>query len=294
MNERPSDRVEHSDPETEWAHTLWHSYLTGDLSQLNMKVKVVRQVFKHLPSEPRCRVCNAPFRGVGGAFVGVLGFGAGRSSFNPSLCGRCEKIVKAHQVGAEVQLTMLFADVRGSTTLAEEIGVSAFQSLINRYYQVCAKVLANSDALVVRLIGDAVIGLYVPGIAGPEYARAAFEAAYALLEATGHADPDGPWIQVGIGVHTGRAYVGAVGSSDTVSDITVLGDVANTAARLSSQAQPGEILVGKETYQAARLEIEDCEVCELQLKGRIEPIEAYVIRVPTRLGETASPQLRSD
>jgi adenylate cyclase len=279
MNAQSSDRLEHSDPETEWAYILWHSYLTGDLSQLNMKVKAVRQIFKHLPSEPRCRVCNAPFQGIGGAFVGVLGFGAGRSSFNPSLCGRCEKIVKKHQVGAKIQLTTLFADVRGSTTLAEEIGVSAFQSLINRFFQVCAKVLAKSDALVVRLIGDAVIGLYVPGIAGPEHARTAVEAASALLKATGHADPDGPWIQVGIGVHTGRAYVGAVGSSDIVSDITVLGDVANTTARFSSQAQPGEVLVSKETYQAAKLEAEDSELRVLQLKGRSEPIEAYVIRV---------------
>lgn len=133
MKARPNERAEHSDPETEWAYILWHSYMTGDPSQLTMKVKAVRQIFKHLPSEPRCRVCKAPFRGIGGAVVGVLGFGAGRSSFNPSLCGRCERIVKKHQVGAEIELTTLFADVRGSTTLAEEIGVSAFQSLINRF-----------------------------------------------------------------------------------------------------------------------------------------------------------------
>jgi len=281
MNAQADDQTEPLDPETEWAHILWHSYLTGDLSQLNLKVRAVRRVFKHLPSEPRCRVCNAPFKGVGGAVVGVLGFGAGRSSFNPSLCGRCEKIVKKHQVGTEIMLTTLFADVRGSTTLAEEIGVSAFQTLINRFYQVSAKVLAESDALVVRLIGDAVIGLYVPGIAGPDHARIAVETAVALLEATGHADPDGPWVQVGTGVHLGMAYVGAVGSSETVSDITVLGDVANTAARLSSLARPGEVLVSKEAYQATGSTYEECEVRELQLKGRGEPIETYAIRVAT-------------
>ena len=279
MSAQLDDQVEQLDPETEWAHILWHSYLTGDLSQLNLKVRTVRRVFKHLPSEPRCRVCNAPFSGVGGAVVGVLGFGAGRSSFNPSLCGRCEKIVKKHQVGTEIELTTLFADVRGSTTLAEEIGISAFQTLINRFYQVSARVLAESDALVVRLIGDAVIGLFVPGIAGPDHARVALEAAVALLEATGHADPDGPWIQVGTGVHTGMAYVGAVGSSETVSDITVLGDVANTAARLSSSAKPGEVLVSAEACQAAGPEYEACEVRKLQLKGRSQPVETYVIRV---------------
>jgi adenylate cyclase len=279
MNTQADEQTEQMDPETEWAHILWHSYLTGDLSQLNLKVRTVRRVFKHLPSEPRCRVCNAPFKGVGGAIVGVLGFGAGRSSFNPSLCDRCEKIVKKHQVGIEIELTTLFADVRGSTTLAEEIGTSAFQTLINRFYQACAKVLAESDALVARLIGDAAIGLYVPGIAGPDHARIALEAAMALLEATGYTDPDGPWIQVGIGVHTGMAYVGAVGSSETVSDITVLGDVANTAARLSSLARPGEVLVSKEACQAAGRACAAYEVRELELKGRSEPVETYVIRV---------------
>jgi adenylate cyclase len=279
MDAQPDDPAAHSDPETERAYTLWHSYLTGDTSQLSPLVKLVRQVFIHLPSAPRCRVCNAPFHGIGGAVVGVLGFGAGRSSFNPSLCGRCEIIIKKHQVGAEIQLTLLFADVRGSSTLAEEIGVSAFHKLINRYYQACGKVLAESNALVVRLIGDAVIGLYVPGIAGREHARTALESACTLLKDTGHADREGPWIQVGIGVQTGRAYVGAVGSSNMISDITVLGDVANSTARLCSQAQPGEILVSKETYQEARLPSDDCELRLLQLKGRSEPMEAYVVRV---------------
>jgi adenylate cyclase len=188
-------------------------------------------------------------------------------------------------VGAEIQLTMLFADVRGSSTLAEEIGVSVFHKLINRYYRVCGKVLAESDALVVRLIGDAVIGLYVPGIAGREHARTALDAACALLNETGHARRAGPWIQVGIGVQTGHAYVGAVGSSAAISDITMLGDVANSTARLCSLAQPGEILVSKETYHEARLASDDCELRLLQLKGRSEPMEAYVIRISPHEGD---------
>jgi adenylate cyclase len=211
--------------------------------------------------------------------VGLLGFGAGRSRFNPSLCDRCEKIVKAHQVGLELQLTMLFADMRGSTTLAEEIGASAFHRLINRYYRASTEVLVKTDALIDKLAGDEVIGLYVPGIAGPEYTRKAVEAARALLEVTGHANPDGPWIKVGIGVHTGTAYVGAVGSSESMSDITVLGDAANTAARLASQAGPGEILISEEACRSAGLNFENYESHTVKLKGRIEPVGIRVIRV---------------
>jgi len=264
---------------TAWAHMLWYSYLTGDRSQLDTQVKVIRQIFKYLPSPPRCRVCNAPFHGLGGMVVSVLGFGAGRSSFNPTLCDRCEKIVKEHQVGLELQLTMLFADVRGSTNLAEEIGTSAFHRLINRFYQASTEVLVKTDALIDRLIGDDVIGLYVPGIAGPEYTQKAVEAARALLEVTGHADPGGPWIQVGAGVHTGMAYVGAVGSSESMSDITVLGDAANTTARLASQAGPGEVLISEEACRLAKLNFENCESRTLNLKGRTEPVDVRVIRV---------------
>jgi adenylate cyclase len=279
MAERAEQDKEQSDKQTARALTLWYAYLTGDNSQLYTRVRVMRRIFKALPSPPRCKVCNAPFRGIGAVLVRPLGFGTGRSSFNRSLCGRCEQIVKKYQVGTEIRLTMLFADVRNSTTLAEEIGPSAFHHLINRYYQACTAVLGETNALINRLIGDALIALYVPGIAGPEHARTAVEAARALLEATGHADPGGPWIGVGIGVHMGTAYVGAVGAADNVSDITVLGDAANITARLSSQAAPGEILISEETYQAANLNLEDCELRTLKLKGRNEPVDVRVIRV---------------
>ncbi|HSN76765.1 MAG TPA: adenylate/guanylate cyclase domain-containing protein [Anaerolineae bacterium] len=266
-----------SDGQSEWAFKLWRAYLTGDHSGLGLTVTMAKRVFKWLPSDTRCRVCNAPFQGLGGAAVSLIGFGAGRSSFNPSLCGRCETIVKKHQVGMETQLTMLFADVRGSTSLAEQIGAVKFHRLINRYYVVCVEQLGKTDALINRLIGDALIGLYVPGIAGPAHGRRAVEAARGLLQATGYGDPAGPWIQVGIGLHTGAAYVGAVGSSSSVSDITVLGDAANVTARLAAAAGPGEILVSEDTCTIAGLPLSDCEQRVLDLKGRSKPIAVRVI-----------------
>jgi adenylate cyclase len=263
----------------ERALTLWRAYLTGDHSHLDAQVRAVRGLFKHLPSASRCRVCNAPFQGLGGTLVSLFGFGTGRSSFNPSLCDRCEKIVKHHQVGIEVELTLLFADVRGSTPLAEEIGASAFHHLINRFYAASTGVLVRTNALIEKMIGDEVAGLYAPGIAGPDHARIAVNAARALLEATGHNDPAGPWIKVGVGVHTGTAYVGAVGSSQSVSDITVLGDVANITARLASQAGVGEILITEETCLAAGQNLEHCESRQLQLKGRSQIVPVRVIQV---------------
>jgi adenylate cyclase len=274
----PESEMQAGDPAGK-ALVLWQSYLTGDHSHLDSQVMAVRNLFKRLPSETRCLVCNAPFQGIGGTIVGLFGFGAGHSSLNPSLCDRCEKLVKRYQVGTEVQLTLLFADVRGSTPLAEEIGPSAFHHLINRFYLASTEILVQTNALIDKLVGDEVAGLYVPGIAGPDYARFAVDAARDLLVATGHANPDGPWIPVGAGVHTGIGYVGAVGSGKSVSDITVLGDVANTTARLASLAGIGEILVSEETCQAAGLILDDCESRVLQLKGRSQPISVRVIRI---------------
>jgi adenylate cyclase len=279
MARQPPEKGNHLDEQAERALILWHSYLTGDHSHLDAMTKMVRQIFKRLPSAPRCLVCNAPFKGVGGVFVRLFGFRAGRSSFNPSLCDRCEVLVKRYQVGTEVPLTLLFADVRGSTSLAEEIGASAFHQQINRFYTASTDVLVQTNALIEKLMGDEVAGLYVPGIAGPDHARIAVGAARALLKATGQADPGGPWIRVGVGVHTGIGYVGAVGSNQSVSDITVLGDVANATARLASQAAAGEILVSEEACQAAGLRLDQSETRLLLLKGRSQPLTVRVLHV---------------
>jgi adenylate cyclase len=128
-------------------------------------------------------------------------------------------------------------------------------------------------------MGDEVIGLYTPGFAGPQHARLAVQAAQELLRSTGHAGDDGPWLPVGVGVHTGVAYVGAVGSEGAVSDVTVLGDAANTAARLASAAGPGEVLVSEAACAAAGIAVKGLERRQLRLKGRDEQVEVRVLRV---------------
>ena len=258
---------------------LWKAYLTGDHSQLGRMVHTVKAVFRHLPSDPRCLVCYAPFRGVGSVVAGLLGFGVGHSSLNPSLCSRCEDLVKAHEVGIETEVTLMFADVRGSTTLAQELGPSSFHKVIDRFYKVATEALISSDALIEKLIGDEVAGIYAPGIAGPNHAARALQAATALLQGTGHGSAEGPWVGVGAAIHTGVAYVGAVGSAHSMSVITVLGDAANTAARLASSAAAGEILVSTACGAAGAEVPAGAERRSLELRGRAEPLEVSVVQV---------------
>jgi adenylate cyclase len=228
-----------------------------------------------LPSDPRCKICGSPFKGWGGFIMHLMG--RDQSRYNPRFCEKCKAF--EHPGGAEVVITMLFADVRGSTKLAEQMSALEFSRLINRFYTVATHVLIQTDAMVDRLMGDEAIGLYIPGFAGPEHPRHAIAAAQDLLRLTGHRDAQGPWLPVGIGVHTGRAFVGVVGSDESTADFTALGDNVNITARLASEARPGEILISETSYAAANLNREDLERRQMELKGKSGPIGVRVLRV---------------
>ena len=200
------------------------------------------------------------------------------SAMNPNYCNKCETFLRTHPGGAEIELTLLFADIRGSTGLAERMTPSEFRELLNRFYDSANRILIDSDGLVDKLVGDEVIGLYLPGI-GADHPKKAALAARELLVATGHADPDGPWVSVGVGVHTGTAYVGAVGSQAMVTDFTAIGDAVNVTARLASVAPAGEVLISESSYAAARDELGELEVRQLDVKGRDAPVDVRVLHV---------------
>lgn len=204
--------------------------------------------------------------------------GRDRSRYNPRYCEKCDRF--EHPGGAVIELTMLFADVRGSTTLAEQMGAHEFSRLMNRFYTIATDVLVKTDALVDRLLGDEAIGLYIPGFAGPQHPRLAIEAAQSLLKLTGHRDLQGPWLPVGVGIHTGSAFVGVVGGvEDGPQDFTALGDNVNITARLASSAGAGEILISDATYIASGLDLGELEQRQLELKGKSEPTDVRVLRV---------------
>lgn len=258
-----------TDPSTE---EQWYKMLTEG-EPIN---RHIYHLFGILPANPRCKLCAAPFKSWGGTLMRMLG--REQSKYNPRFCQPCQPF--GNPGGAEVIITMLFADVRGSTSLAERMSAVDFSRLMNRFYTVASKVLIKTDALVDRLMGDEVIGLYIPGFAGEYHPRRALQAARELLEHTGHQDSEGPWLPVGVGVHTGPAFVGIVGGTDdNPSDFTALGDNVNITARLASQAGPGEILVSDAAYQAAGLDLGDPERRELELKGKSGKTEVRVLQV---------------
>ncbi len=160
---------------------------------------------------------------------------------------------KYHRVAQE-EVTILFADILGSTRMAERLGTTEFSRLIDRYYQVRSRMLIEADAMIEKLIGDEVTGVFLPGFAGDRHASIAVRTARKLMKATGHSDPQGPWAPLGIGIHTGTAYMGSVGQPGGLTDIAALGAVVNTAARITAQAAPGEILISEETRIRSNLD----------------------------------------
>ena len=250
---------------------FWRDFLNGGHS----KEHAARKVLKLIPHEPRCRLCAAPFAGMGAPLMRLIG--KRPSNQNPNWCGTCFKFMRDHHGGAEIECTMLFADVRGSTTLAEEMAAGAFRELMERYYKVAADTVFENDGVVDKFVGDELVAMFFPLLSGDDHAKCGLSAARAVLEATGHSDPAGPWIPVGAGLHMGTAWVGAVGEGAYVT-ITALGDAVNTAARLGSAAGAGEILLTSAAAEAAGLD-PGLERRPLELKGKQEVVDVVTVRV---------------
>jgi adenylate cyclase len=223
-----------------------------------------RLAFRHLPSDPRCKLCAAPFEGPAAPLMRL--FGKGRWPKNPKYCGSCFKSIETHQGGVEIECSLLFADVRGSTPLGELLGPTAVRELMSRFFDTAARILVDHDAIVDKFVGDEVIGIFIPGLAGQGHARQAIAAGQALMSATGN-DTDTPWVPIGAGVNTGTAFVGTVGDSPHI-ELTALGDPVNVAARLASAANAGEILVTLSAASAAGFPMNGLERRDLALKGK--------------------------
>jgi adenylate cyclase len=245
------------------AAEMWEQMLTGSYPRLN----TMRRMWGALPSPPRCKLCNAPFRGIGGVLTRTIAYGP--SPLNRRLCKWCIRGISKQPGGAEIELSVLFADVRGSTGIAERLPPEEYSRLIARFYGATAEVIDKQDGIVDKFVGDGAVALFIPSFTAKHHAASAIAAARGLLE-----EIDVP---LGVGVHTGRSFVGAVGEGDA-KDFTALGDTVNTASRLTSIAGAGEVLISAEAAEAGGLETSGLERRALELRGRERTIDAFVCK----------------
>lgn len=234
--------------------------------------KNLRRVMRTLPRDPRCKFCNTPFQGFGGMLARVL-FGKQRSSMNPRYCNLCEIASKEFPGGAEVEMSILFIDIRGSTALSEKLSPTEFSQVISRFYAAATKTIIEEDGLVEKLAGDEVAAFWGAGFAGKDYIKRTIAVAQKLLRTM-----EQQKIPVGIGVHAGVAYFGSTSTAEGLTDISAKGEEVNMAARLASKAAIGEIVVSERALQKAAIDGSDLESRTLELKGISEPVSVRVMR----------------
>src|SRR5688572_30349309 len=229
---------------------MWHDWFTTNASSVE---KRLFRAFRILPHDPRCKICHSPFEGIGGLMMRTL-FGRKQSALNPYFCNVCEDFAKKYPGGSEVEMSMLFVDVRGSTALSEKMTVTEFRELINRFFVDSTRAIAREDGLLEKLAGDAVAAFWGAGFAGPDYVAKTIRAAQKIQMVM-----ERQKIPVGIGVHAGVAYFGAMGSAEGLVNISAIGDEVNTAARIASKAAAGELLISEQALKAVGMDSSQLE-----------------------------------
>ena len=241
------------------------------------QIRRLRRLWRTIPSAPRCKMCTRPFGAPGGPIMRLIGLGPWPG--NPKYCAGCFKDLYQKRQGAEIECTLLFADIRGSTQLGESMPATEFRALMDRFYRTAAGILVDHEAIVDKFVGDEVIAIFIPALTEGNHATEAIDAGLELLRATGN-DTDAPWAPIGIGVNTGIAYVGAVGTAEHV-EFTALGDPVNVTARLASEARAGELLVTEATAEAVGPtgtdRLRNPQRRRLDLRGRTEATDVIVL-----------------
>ena len=230
-----------------------------------------RSPLSRLPHAPRCAMCGVPFEGIGGALARAVGYR--RWKKNPTLCNQC--VTHLPDGGLEVDVAIMFADLRGSTSLGEQMEPTAFADLLNRFYRVAIDVLSPHRAIIDKMIGDEVMAFFV-SLGSEQYRASAVAAATELMRRFSEVLPEEETPRLGIGLHAGLAYVGKVGEGE-VSDFTALGDTINAAARLQAEAKAGEIIMSEQLYESVAAAYPDLERRVLQLRGREEPMAVRIL-----------------
>lgn len=265
MDPEPSDQS----PESGEYDDQWHELLTGDPSAS----PGLSRLFKRLPAAPRCKACGVPFAGPYAPVLRALRWKPWE--LNQQLCKWCFDGIGKRRGGAEVPVSLLFADVRGSTSLAEQMTPGDFRSLLDRFFTMVFLAVDSHHGAIDHIVGDGVMAFWTPGFGGDDHPDHAVAAGRSLVANMASDSSAGPGFPAGVGVHTGLAWVGVVGETGA-HDFTVLGDIPNTVARLGSAGGGGELVMSDQIVEEASVETTGLERRLLDLKGKAEPFPVWV------------------
>ncbi|HEY2548179.1 MAG TPA: adenylate/guanylate cyclase domain-containing protein [Candidatus Acidoferrum sp.] len=183
------------------------------------------------------------------------------------------------RLGGESQrITLLFADVRGFTTMAERMQPREAVEVLNEFFARMTNVIFEHDGTLDKYLGDGLMALFGAPFALQNDAEAAVRAAVNMQKSLAELNKISgkPPLSIGIGIHTGEAVVGFLGTERRM-DYTAIGDTVNVASRLTSQAGPAQIVISAATHCQIAREISCCPLSPMKLKGRDEPIEVHEV-----------------
>jgi adenylate cyclase len=233
--------------------------------------------FRWLPGQHRCPLCYAPYTNPFGPIVSRLGFG--RSARYPQLCNPCFHDLANYPGGAEVSITVLFADVRGSTGIAERTSAAEFSALLQSFYSLVTEAVQSEGGIIDKFLGDGVMALFIPSFTDRHDAASGLAAARRILAET--------HLPVGVSLNTGPAFTGFLGATAEVAGFSAVGDAVNVTHRLGAEAAAGELLVSADALREAGFDPqasdEGWQARELSVRGRDHAVEAWSLRIEPRV-----------
>ncbi len=195
-----------------------------------------------------------------------------------------EQILKSGEEGLKLggsrkQLTVLFVDIRGFTPLSEQVEPEELVGLLNEYLNLTADCIFRFGGTLDKFIGDAAMAIFNAPLPQEDHTMQAVKAAWEMKQGAAELENRlleryGRKVSFGIGIHYGDAIVGNIGSK-TRMDYTAIGDTVNTAARLESRAEPGQVLISEAVYEQVKERIAVKPLGEIVVKGKEQAVAVY-------------------
>lgn len=174
------------------------------------------------------------------------------------------------------EVTVLFSDIRNFTSIAERMSPHEVVNLLNTYLGEMTQIIFRFDGTLDKYIGDCVMAIFNAPIIQEEHAKLAVSAGKQILSRVDELRGDNKDISVGIGINTGKAVIGNIGT-DLHLDYTAIGDAVNIASRLCRLAGPGELLISDDTYKLLDTTVQVKERAIKKFKGKTKPVKIYNI-----------------
>jgi class 3 adenylate cyclase len=181
--------------------------------------------------------------------------------------------------GQRMEITALFADIHGFTGISEQLTPEKLVRLLNRYLGAMADAVLAEEGTIDKFLGDAIMAWFNAPLPQADHALRAVRTALRIRASIEQLHRDLPGalrLTIGVGIHTGQAVLGLIGTEERI-EYTAIGDDVNVAKRIQEHTGDNQILISADVYRAVQNDI-DVHPCQrIQVKGKRKPLEVYEV-----------------